>query len=100
VMRVRGYATGGAGNGSGWFIESFSRPMILTHDGNLGFRSNQFGFHVNAGLNQTVIIDASTNLANWSPLRTNTLKVTPLYFSDPSNGDVPLRFYRASLKNE
>jgi hypothetical protein len=98
VMRVRGYATGGAGNGSGWFIESFSRPMILTHDGNLGFRSNQFGFHIAAGLGQTVIIDTSTNLANWSPQLTNTLDTGTHYFSDSDNGVLPWRFYRARLK--
>jgi hypothetical protein len=98
VIRARGFVAGGSGNGSGWFIESYSRPMLLTHDGKLGFQSNRFGFHVAAGLGQTVIIDASTNLQYWSPLTTNTLQSAPFYFSDSDKGNSSSRFYGARFK--
>jgi uncharacterized delta-60 repeat protein len=70
-------------------------PAILLRDGALGFRTNRFGFTLNGIGGQTLVIEASTNLANWSPLVTNTLDNGPFYFSDPAAGTYPRRFYRA-----
>ena len=48
------------------------RPAILMNDGNFGFRSNQFAFNVSAMPGQVVVVQAATNLANWTDLQTNT----------------------------
>jgi uncharacterized delta-60 repeat protein len=70
-------------------------PAIGTTDGDLGFQTNQFGFSLTGVPGQTVVIQASTNLAAWTPLATNVLGTGPLYFSDPGSTDSPQRFYRA-----
>jgi len=43
-----------------------------------------------------VLVEASTELVNWLPLRTNTF-AGPLNFSDPQIGTCPNRFHRAHL---
>ena len=69
-------------------------PEILMNDGNLGFRSNQFGFNISAWPGQLVVIEAATNLANWTSVRTNLVSDAGLlYFNDADPG-FPSRFYR------
>ena len=41
--------------------------------GNLGGCSGNFSFTVTGASNQTIIVDASTNLVNWQHIWTNTL---------------------------
>jgi hypothetical protein len=50
-------------------------PQVQTSDGSFGIQNNQFGFNINWASGMTVVVEASTNLANptWSPLVTNTL---------------------------
>ena len=48
-----------------------------------------------SGLNPVILL-ASTNLADWSPISTNQPLTSPLQLSDPAAGDFPRRFYRAS----
>jgi hypothetical protein len=43
----------------------------------------------------TLVIEASTNLAGWSPVFTNTTPTNVLYYTDPDAGDHSSRFYRA-----
>jgi hypothetical protein len=59
-------------------------------------RTNQFGFNINWANGMTVVVEASTNLANpaWSPLATNTLTSGSAHFSDPKWTNYPARFYR------
>lgn len=72
------------------------RPAILMNDGNLGFRSNEFGFNTTAWPGQSVVIEAATDLANWTALRTNLVSDTGLfYFADPDSDALTQRFYRA-----
>jgi hypothetical protein len=42
----------------------------------------------------TVVIEASTNLVNWTPIATNVLGSTPTPFSDPQSAQFSRRFYR------
>jgi uncharacterized delta-60 repeat protein len=72
-------------------------PAIDLSAGALGFPTNPFGFNLRGVAGQTVVIEASTNLATWVPLATNLLGTDPLYFSDPASTNVPQRFYRAVL---
>jgi uncharacterized delta-60 repeat protein len=95
TIRARGYVTG---QGSAWFVETnlvvSPRPVILVNDPSFGFRSNRFGFQMSGRAGQVVIVEASTNLAGWTPLATNTLGATPVDFREPDSGDFPRRFYR------
>jgi hypothetical protein len=72
-------------------------PVILVNDGSFGVRTNRFGFNLSGTAGQVVIVESSTNLANWLPLQTNTLGSGPFYFSDPATGAFPWRFYRARV---
>jgi hypothetical protein len=65
---------------------------------NFGVVSNQAGFRITGKSNQVVIVEASSDLANWSPLVTNTLNGHPFSFSDPTPATLPQRFYRAQAQ--
>jgi hypothetical protein len=55
-------------------------------------------FHMRlVGMSQTnsVLIEASTNLATWTPLYTNTIPTTLINYSDPITTNQTRRFYRA-----
>jgi hypothetical protein len=45
-------------------------------------------------LGRTVIVEASSNLADWTPLATNILGTDPITFTDPESGLFNQRFYR------
>ena len=57
---------------SSWVLPN---PVILTSAPSFGLRTNQFGFTISWATNASVVVEASTNLANptWSPVGTNTL---------------------------
>jgi uncharacterized delta-60 repeat protein len=101
-IRARGFLTGGANNGSSWYVESTLNltqpPKIIVDDPTFGFRSNQFSFNVAGIPDQIVVIEASTDLVDWTPLSTNTLYSNRVYFTDPASAPMPSRFYRARLK--
>jgi sugar lactone lactonase YvrE len=70
-------------------------PSILLNDGNLGVRSNHFGFDVSASSGQAVVVETSTDLVNWTALATNTVGASPFYFRDAAPPNSARRFYRA-----
>ena len=43
----------------------------------------------------TLVIEAATDLASWSPVFTNTTPTNVLFYTDPDAGNSPTRFYRA-----
>ena len=71
-------------------------PQVLTSDSSFGVQTNQFGFDVTWADGMSVVVEASTDLANhvWSPLATNTINGGSYYFSDPQWTNFPNRFYR------
>ena len=71
--------------------------IILVHDSGFGFRAGQFGFNLSGPAGQTVVVDASTNLLNWSPVSTNNMGNEPVYFSDPESSWLLRHFYRVRL---
>jgi uncharacterized repeat protein (TIGR03803 family) len=75
-------------------------PEIQTRDGSFGVRTNRFGFNVTGITDQTVVVEACTNLAgpHWLPLQTNTLGAGPFYFSDPAWASFTDRFYRVRVE--
>ena len=70
-------------------------PQVQTRDAAFGVRTNQFGFTVTGASNLgVVVVEASTNLVNWSPLVQLTLTGGSSCFSDPQWTNYPARFYR------
>jgi hypothetical protein len=61
-------------------------------------QTNQFSFYVDWASDQTVVVQACTNLSHpvWLPLQTNLLTSSTWYFSDPHWTNYPIRFYRAT----
>jgi hypothetical protein len=74
-------------------------PLILNHGPGYGVQTNGFGFIISWATNLSVVVEASTNLANpiWHPLATNALSGGSFYFSDPQWTNYPGRFYRLRL---
>ena len=74
-------------------------PQIIAGGTNFGFTTNGsgFGFNLSGTVGQTVVVDGSTNLLNWTPLFTNTVGTNSVYFFDPTSTNFPGRFYRARL---
>jgi hypothetical protein len=60
-------------------------------------QTNQFLFTISGWPGQKVIVQASTNLAQWVSIRTNTLAGTSLTFADLAGANYPQRYYRALL---
>jgi len=74
-------------------------PQIVAADACFGFGTNQFGFNLSGAFGQTIVVDGSTNLVDWTPLCTNTVGGgNPVYFCDPASTNSPWRFYRARLQ--
>jgi hypothetical protein len=70
-------------------------PYLIPTGSSFGLSSNgTFGFSVTGAAGQKVVVEGSTNLLNWVPLRTNTLGSSPLYYSDSDSTNHPSRFYR------
>ena len=72
-------------------------PQILANDASFGVLTNQFGFDLGGAFGQTIVVDGSTDLLNWTPLCTNLAGFNPIYFCDPAWTNYPWRFYRARL---
>jgi hypothetical protein len=72
-------------------------PQIIATNASFGFLTNQFGFDFSGAFGQTIVVDASTNLLQWTPLSTNIVGGNALYFFDPASTNFPWRFYRARL---
>lgn len=68
-------------------------PLILGGS-SLGVRNKQFGFTISWATNTSVVVEASTNLAHWTPITTNTLTGGTNTFTDATWTNYPQRFYR------
>jgi sugar lactone lactonase YvrE len=74
-------------------------PQVIASGTNFGFAANQsgFGFNISGASGQTIVVDGSTNLVDWTPLYTNNAGNNPFYFLDTASTNFPWRFYRARL---
>jgi hypothetical protein len=68
-------------------------PQIKS--GSAGIQSGNFGFTITGVTNQTLVVEASTNLINWQPVWTNILSGTNVIFTDLQWTNYSIRFYRA-----
>lgn len=62
--------------------------------GTAGILTNEFGFTITGASNEVVVVQVSSDLLNWTPLKTNILAAKPLIFLDPNWRSYPHRFYR------
>jgi hypothetical protein len=69
-------------------------PLTFTSTNRL--TSAGFEFQLSGPLGQTVIIESSTNLVNWSSLGTNRFTTGFLNFVDSQATNLPQQFYRVS----
>lgn len=76
---------------------AIGQPTVQS-DASFGVVANQFGFNLNWTSGQVVVVDACTNLAAphpvWTPMQTNFLAGTPIYYGDPRWTNHVGRFYR------
>jgi len=88
--------SGACGSVTSSVAKLFLSAQIQTGTAGVGIQENCFGFTVTGTSNQTVIIEASTNLndSGWLPLATNILGADPYYFNDPDWTNHAERFYR------
>jgi hypothetical protein len=71
-----------------------SKPQILGSGGGLGVQNNKFQFTFSWAINTAVVVEASTNLQNWTPVSTNTLVNGINVFTDSTWTNYPQQFYR------
>jgi hypothetical protein len=92
---VTGYSTGIEGNYDFATIKYISvQSPLMT---GLQLTNGTFQLRVDNVLQPgTLVIEASTNLAGWSPVFTNTAPTNVLFYTDPEAGTFSTRFYRAS----
>ena len=85
---------------TGWGAAYGGLPTVMLFaprvaPGTAGVKPGGFGFTLTCLTNQTIVVEASTNLANWQPILTNSLPGTSAEFVDPEWLQHPTRFYRA-----
>ncbi|MEO5803954.1 MAG: hypothetical protein ABIR24_10515, partial [Verrucomicrobiota bacterium] len=57
----------------------------------------QFRFTVSGFAGQTIVVQSSTNLWQWTSISTNTMGTSPVEILDATVSNLPQRFYRAVL---
>jgi hypothetical protein len=77
-----------------WYLP---QPQILGAGAGLTADRSAYQFGIASGTGSQVIIEASTNLVNWTSLTTNTLVNGTNLFDDGNWAAYPQRFYRVRL---
>ena len=85
---------------TGWGATYGGLPTVMLcppqfAPGSAGVKPGGFGFTLTRLTNQTIVVEASTNLLNWQPIWTNTMPGAPADFVDPEWLNHSNRFYRA-----
>ena len=62
--------------------------------GSVGVQAGTFGFTIIGVTNQTIVVEASTNLVDWQPFWTNALSGVSTNFIDLQWTNYSARFYR------
>ena len=89
------YGTTGWGSSYGGLpTVMLGAPASRVSTGTAGVKQGGFGFTVAGVVNQTIVVEGSTNLVTWQPVWTNTLSAASTNFVDPRWLNHPRRFYR------
>ena len=67
------------------------QPLLFT---SVSFSNQMFQMQFLGSAGSNYVLQASTNLYNWTPLVTNAAATNLLYFIDPHSSNYPSRFYR------
>ena len=90
-------ATGWGGTFGGWPATAGAyqpQPQVVGTGPGLGGQTNGFSFTIFWATNTAVVVEASTNLLNWTPVITNTLVNGIISWGDSNWTNYPQRFYR------
>ncbi len=94
------YFSGTTGWGStldGLPVVLWNGLMIQLADSTFGLQANQFGFNMIGSSNLVAVVEATTNLTDWTPVSTNTLSGNISFYTDPQWTNYSTRFYRIRL---
>ena len=85
---------------TGWGATYGGLPTVMLFapriaPGSAGVKPGGFGFTLTCLTNKTIVVETSTNLANWQPIWTNPPPGTSADFVDPEWLNYSNRFYRA-----
>ena len=85
---------------TGWGTSYGGLPTVMLcapqiGPGSVAVKPGGFGFTLTSLTNQTIVVEASTNLPNWQPIWTNTMPGASADFVDPEWINHSNRFYRA-----
>jgi hypothetical protein len=89
--------TGWGATFGGWPVRAGTyqpQPQMLGSGCGFGASSNGFKFTISWATNTSVVVLASTNLQNWTPVVTNSLVNGTNAFKDSTWTNYPQRFYR------
>jgi hypothetical protein len=75
-----------------------SAPSIITTNRSFGITNGVFGFGYVGSAGQIAVVETSTNLLQWTGVKTNTFESTPLYFTNSQWSKNSRCFYRIRLK--
>lgn len=99
VIRARGFvsashtASGGIVE-SVWCSGSYPPPMLMANDWKHGSAGGSFAFHIQAGVGEEIVLEATSDLVDWTPIQTVVPRSIPFYISDRDSPDHPGRYYR------
>ena len=88
---------------SGWSSSFDNLPVVTfatwdarvrTGDSSFGMQGNQFGFTIEGTDGLVVLVEASTDMTNWSTVATVTLTGGTYVYTDPDTQNHSTRFYR------
>lgn len=103
TIRARGRTAGGSYSTSSWFIEAQARverslPRIRLAAGSSLHPEEGFRFQVLGIMGHRLLIEASTDLREWTCICTNQLEAEVYDFQDPDVPPAPMKYYRARLE--
>jgi hypothetical protein len=58
------------------------------------YSGGQFGFRIDGSTGVNYTVQASSNLATWTPLSMTNPAIMPWLFTDPGTGNLPRKYYR------